>query len=96
MQRVPATCYLAIKKAVEDGIGSQNEKLDKIHDRMFVDNGKKSIQSMLESHHTQLRFQWIVLTAIVVAIIGSAITVVVEYRKDMEKDCKIPAIEIRK
>lgn len=67
--RVPAECYLAIERAVESGNAPLAQKVDKIYNRMYIDNGKPCIQSVLESHKNQIKIQWYVLGALLVSIV---------------------------
>ena len=46
---------------------------DEIYRRMFVDNGKKSIQSTLSNTGVHIRLQWFFIGAIMLAIIGGTI-----------------------
>ena len=64
-----------IKQAIEtlDGnMQKDSELTTKIYNRMFIDNGKKSFQSVLATTSTHIRIQWFILGAIIVAAVVSA------------------------
>jgi len=73
---VKPECVLTIKSAVIEALAPLDEKISKIHERMFVDNGRKSVQTSLSNLNTHVKVQWGFLSAIIVSIIGAAIWVV--------------------
>ena len=86
-EALQATCILAIQEAVRDAVHSAiepvKEKTEKIYNRMFVDNGKTSIQTSLsnlepiledlrnlKSMRFQLKLQWGMLVGFALVVVG--------------------------
>ena len=52
-----------------------SQKMTNLHNRMFIDNGKKSFQSALSNVSVHVKLQWFFIGAIVVSMIGASIKV---------------------
>jgi len=72
---VRSECLLAMKAVIEDALEPIGKKQDKLHQRMFIDNGKKSFQSSLSNMGVHIRLQWFFIGALVLGVIGGAIKV---------------------
>ena len=65
-------CEHAISNAVSAAMEPMNTKLDEIYRRMFVDNGKKSIQSSLSAMNGHMKFQYALLGLLIAGLLGIA------------------------
>ena len=70
---VRSECILAMKSVMKETQAPIVEKLDDLHRRMFVDNGKKSFQSSLSNVGVHIRLQWFFIGGIVLALISAAV-----------------------
>ena len=65
-------CEHAIKTAVEEAVGDIKNKQDDMYKRLFVDNGSKSVQSSLSSLAGHVKFQWYMLSLLIIGLLGLA------------------------
>jgi len=52
-----------------------SEQVHSLHNRMFIDNGKKSFQSSLSNIGVHIRLQWFFIGAIVIAVVGGSVKI---------------------
>ena len=71
-----AECVNAVRIAVQEELEPLKKDVGELHKRMFVDNGKKSIQSSLSSLNGHVKFQWFVLGVLIAGIAGTAFWII--------------------
>ena len=71
-----AECVNAVRIAVQEELEPLKKDVGELHKRMFVDNGKKSIQSSLSSLNGHVKFQWFAIGGIISGIIGTAFWII--------------------
>jgi tetrahydromethanopterin S-methyltransferase subunit A len=65
-------CEHAIARAVAEEVAPVKTRLNDIYQRMFVDNGKKSIQSSLSSLNSHIKVQYAMLGILIMGLLGLA------------------------
>jgi hypothetical protein len=71
-ERPHAECINAVRVAIAEELKPIKESYNEMHKRMFVDNGKKSIQSSLSDLSGHIKFQWFLLGILLTGLIGVA------------------------
>jgi len=65
-------------ESLKESIDSIQERSTQTYNRMFIDNGKKSFQSIIEKQSTHMGLQWFLLGAIIMAAFGSVLTAIIQ------------------
>jgi hypothetical protein len=65
-------CEHAISRTVAEEVAPVKARLNDIYQRMFVDNGKKSIQSSLSSLNSHIKVQYAMLGILIMGLLGLA------------------------
>ena len=71
-----AECVNAVRIAVQQEIKPLKDNFNEMHKPMFVDNGKKSIQTSLSALNGHVKFQWFVLGVLIAGIAGTAFWII--------------------
>jgi hypothetical protein len=75
-ERPHAECINAVRVAIAEELKPLKESYDEMQKRMFVDNGKKSIQSSLSDLSSHIKFQWFVLGVLITGVFGVAFWII--------------------
>lgn len=67
---INAHCLLTIKEAVIEANKPLTDKVEAFHNRMFIDNGRKSFQTNQNSLMVKVNIQWGLLIVIFMSVIG--------------------------
>lgn len=62
-------------KTMADAHDKSADATTKMYNRMFIDNGRKSFQSVLSNTGVHIRLQWFFIGAIVIAVISGSIKI---------------------
>lgn len=74
--KVPAECYISIKKIIEEAVGPLTKMVKEMNQHMYIDNGKPSIQTVLTRLGTQIKIQWFFIGGLCLAVLSTAIRAV--------------------
>ncbi len=74
--KVPAACYISIKNIIEEAVAPLAEGVEEMNKRMYVDNGKPSIQTVLARLSTQVKIQWFFIGGLCFSVLGTAMKVI--------------------
>lgn len=72
------TIQEAVSRSVQQVVQPLVNQIDDIHSRMFIDNGKPSVQSSISQLHNHTRLQWAVLVFLLASIGTLAFTIITE------------------
>ena len=81
---------------MQEVLESISENLEDIHKRLFVDNGKPSIQTTIADHTTKIKWLMAWAAVITLSIGGIAFKVIETKVTDTEDVANIPEVKVRK